>query len=133
MKKTELTCIMCPIGCAITVEEADDGTLTVRGNGCPRGDRYARQEVTNPTRVVTSVVRVEGAALPLCPVKTASPVPKATIPACLEAIRAVAVKTPVAIGDVLVEDLAGTGVALVATDNRAAALAPSAQGLGARG
>lgn len=118
MKTTDLTCIVCPVGCAIMVTENDDGTIIVKGNSCPRGERYARQEVVNPTRVITSTVRVEGAALPLCPVKTAAPVPKSAIPACLAVIRAVTVKAPIHIGDVIVDNLADTGVALVATDAR---------------
>lgn len=117
MKKTELTCIVCPVGCAITVTENDDGTLSVAGNGCPRGARYAKQEVTNPVRVVTSVVKVGGGAAPLCSVKTAEAVPKTAVAACIAAIREITVAAPVQIGDTVAEDLAGTGVRLVATAN----------------
>ena len=81
---------------------------------------YCRQEVTCPVRTVTSLVAIAGGEHPLCPVKTAQAVPKASIPAVLEALRALRVQAPVAIGDVLLKDIAGTGVDLVATAARAA-------------
>lgn len=118
MEPRNLTCIVCPMGCLLTVTEDADG-LHVSGNTCPRGEKYAVQEVTLPTRVITSSVKLTGGALPLCPVKTAAPVPKAMIPQCLQAIRAASAAAPVRIGQILVDDLAGTGVALVATANRA--------------
>ena len=112
---TTMTCICCPMGCTLRVSPKAGGGWTVTGNGCPRGAKYAVQEMEAPERVVTSTVRVEGGAAPLVAAKTARPVPKGSIPACLEAIRALAVPAPIAIGRVLAPDLAGTGVALVAT------------------
>ena len=112
---TEMTCICCPMGCRLTIAPKEGGGWTVTGNGCPRGAKYAVQEMEAPERVVTSTVRVEGGASPLVAAKTASPVPKGAIPACLDAIRALSVHAPVAVGQVLAPDLAGTGVALVAT------------------
>ena len=93
----------------------EGGGWTVTGNTCPRGAKYAVQEMEAPERVVTSTVRVEGGASPLVAAKTASPVPKGSVPACLDAIRALAVPAPVSVGQVLAPDLAGTGVALIAT------------------
>jgi CxxC motif-containing protein len=93
----------------------EGGGWTVEGNTCPRGAAYAIQEMEAPVRTVTSTVRVAGGAAPLCAVKTAGEVPKASIPACLEAVRAAVATAPVAVGDVIVADVAGTGVALVAT------------------
>ena len=118
METRNLTCIVCPMGCQMTVTRMPD-SIAVTGNTCKRGEVYAIQEVTLPTRVITSSVKVTGSDLPLCPCKTAGTVPKSQIPQCLEAIRTVTVAAPVKIGDVLVADLAGTGVALVATANRA--------------
>ncbi len=112
---TEMVCICCPMGCRLRVAPKEGGGWTVTGNSCPRGAKYAVQEMEAPERVVTSTVRVQGGAAPLVAAKTARPVPKASIPACLEAIRALAVPAPIAIGRVLAPDLAGTGVALVAT------------------
>ena len=113
--ETTMTCICCPMGCRLTIAPKEGGGWTVSGNSCPRGAKYAVQEMEAPERVVTSTVRVEGGAAPLVAAKTASPVPKASIPACLGAIRALAVPAPIAVGQVLAPDLAGTGVSLVAT------------------
>ena len=112
---TEMVCICCPMGCRLTVAPKDGGGWTVTGNSCPRGAKYAVQEMEAPERVVTSTVRVAGGAAPLVAAKTASPVPKGSIPACLAAIRSLSVSAPIASGQVLAPDLAGTGVALVAT------------------
>ncbi len=112
---TEMVCICCPMGCRLRVAPKEGGGWTVTGNSCPRGAKYAVQEMEAPERVVTSTVRVQGGAAPLVAAKTASPVPKGSVPACLDAIRALSVSAPVAAGQILAPDLAGTGVALVAT------------------
>ena len=75
MSTRELTCIGCPLGCAITVTMDGSTVTAVTGNTCPRGDAYARKEVTNPTRIVTSTVRVNGGIYPMANVKTASDIP----------------------------------------------------------
>lgn len=117
METRNLTCIVCPMGCQMTVTKLPN-SIAVTGHTCKRGEKYAIQEVTLPTRVITSSVKVTGSELPLCPCKTAGAVPKSKIPECLEAIRAITVAAPVRIGDVLAENLANTGVQLVATANR---------------
>lgn len=76
MSTRELTCIGCPLGCAITVTMDGSTVTAVTGNTCPRGDAYARKEVTNPTRIVTSTVRVKGGHLPDGNVKTPPHIPK---------------------------------------------------------
>ena len=113
----EMTCIICPMGCRLTCE-TDGDRITVSGNTCKRGEKYAIQEMTCPMRTVTSLIAVDGASLPLCPVKTAQQVPKAKIGEVLTALRAARVQAPVKLGDVLIADVAGTGVDIVATANR---------------
>lgn len=116
MKIRELTCIGCPLGCAVAVEIEENGQIAnVTGNTCKRGDDYARKEVTNPTRIVTSTVRVEGGTSDMVSVKTKTDIPKNKIFACMEGLKGVCVKAPVHIGDVIVENIAGTGVDVVAT------------------
>lgn len=110
-----LTCIRCPIGCQITVTLADGQVTKVVGNSCPRGAEYARNEVTHPMRTVTSTVRVRGGELPVVSVKTKTDIPKDRIFAVMKEINSVTAQAPVHIGDILKEDLAGTGVPLVAT------------------
>ena len=116
METKNLTCIGCPMGCALTVT-IDGGNITVAGNTCPVGANYAKKEVTNPTRVVTSSVRVNGADIARVSVKTACDVPKNKIFACMAEINKITVDAPVMIGDVIIENCAGTGVNVVATKN----------------
>lgn len=117
MEKKNLTCISCPMGCPLTVVMNHGEVVSVSGNTCKRGDVYARKEVTNPTRIVTSTVRVEGGSADMVSVKTREDVPKEKIFACVKALKDVSVKAPVHIGDVIIPNVAGTGVAIVATKN----------------
>lgn len=111
----ELTCICCPIGCALTVIIADDSSVTVTGNRCPRGAAYGEKEVTNPTRIVTSTVRVTGYPDAVVSVKTASDIPKGRIDDCMKALADVTVAAPIHVGDIILENVADTGVNIVAT------------------
>lgn len=115
MEKRNLTCIRCPLGCQVTVTLENNEIIEVTGNTCPRGDEYARKEVTNPTRVVTSIVRCEGGVLPVLSVKSKNDVPKGKIFDVLKEIKPVIVKAPIEIGDVIIADVAGTGVDIVAS------------------
>lgn len=115
MEKRELTCIGCPLGCAVQVTMENGAVVSVTGNTCPRGDAYARKEVTHPTRIVTSTVRVRGGVSPMVSCKTRSDIPKDKIFAVAAALKDVEAAAPVAIGDVLLPDAAGTGVDVIAT------------------
>lgn len=110
------------MGCPITVEMDGDEVVSVTGNTCKRGDVYARKEVTNPTRIVTSTVRVIGGKADMVSVKTKEDIPKGKIFDCVKALKGVEVEAPVRIGDVIVPDVAGTGVDIVATKNVARSL-----------
>lgn len=112
-----ITCINCPVGCRMTVQLSDSGEyLSVSGNTCPRGAKYARQECTAPERVITAVIPAEGSATPLS-VKTKQPVPKKMIFDVMAELRKVRVSPPVQIGQVIVENILGTGSDIVATRN----------------
>ena len=117
MEIRNLTCISCPMGCQITVEMDGNEVVSVTGNTCKRGDVYARKEVTNPTRIVTSTVRVIGGKADMVSVKTKEDIPKGKIFDCVKSLKGVEVEAPVYIGDVIVPDAAGTGVDIVATKN----------------
>ena len=117
MEKKELICIGCPMGCPLTVEMEGGAVLQVKGNTCPRGDAYGRKEVTNPTRIVTSTVRVAGGTLPMVSCKTRTDVPKGKIFDVARALKTVTVPAPVTIGQVLVDNVADTGVEIIATKN----------------
>ena len=117
METRELICINCPLGCSLTVTMENGTVKKEEGNTCPKGEAYGEKEVTNPTRIVTSSVRVEGGNLPVVSVKTASDIPKGMIAACAKALKSVCVKAPVHIGDVVLSDVCGTGVDMIATKN----------------
>ena len=113
----QLTCINCPIGCTVSVEMNGDSIVSISGNNCPRGEIYARSEITAPVRVVTSSVKVSGGSRTVVSVKTAKPIPKGKISDCVRDMKNISVEAPVAIGDIIVDNIADTGVALVATAN----------------
>ena len=111
----EMTCIVCPVGCRMEVTITDQ-TVKVSGNDCRRGELYAKDEAVAPKRVLTSVVKVVNQQR-LLPVKTVLPIPKAKIFLAMQEIQAIVVTPPVNIGQTIVSDIAGTGVALIATKN----------------
>ncbi len=117
MKTVNLTCIGCPLGCQLSVEMDGKEVVSVSGNTCKNGDKYAHKELTNPTRIVTSTVRVTGGTLAAVSVKTASDIPKDKIFPCMKALKEIEVSAPVTIGQVIVTDVAGTGVSIVTTKN----------------
>ena len=109
----ELICINCPRGCRLHV----DDDLNVTGNFCPRGVIYAKNELTHPVRTLTSTVKVQSTLERRLPVKSSSPLPKEKVFDAVKELDAVLVKTPIHIGDVVVENVAGTGVNIIATKN----------------
>ena len=117
METRELTCIGCPMGCMLTVTMENGEVSEVKGNTCPKGDIYARKEVVNPTRIVTSTVKITGGDKERISCKTANDIPKDKIFQVMKDIDAAVVQAPKYIGDVLVKDVAGTGIDVIATRN----------------
>lgn len=115
MEVKNLICINCPMGCPLTVEIEGKTVVRVSGNTCKRGEIYAEKEVTAPTRIVTSTVRVTGGTADMVSVKTKQDIPKEKIFACVRALRGIQVEAPVHIGETIIENVAGTGVEIVAT------------------
>ena len=106
--KKELTCIVCPIGCSLTVELSDGKVLSVSGNTCPRGKVYGETECTNPTRTITTTVKcVDGTIIP---VKTKDPIPKEKIFEAMKIINAATPVLPISVGDVIIDDVFGSKV-----------------------
>ena len=115
-KIRNLTCIVCPRGCQMVVTLADDGAvLKVEGNFCKRGDTYAKDECTNPRRTVTSTVKLQSGGV--LAVKTDKTVPKAMMFQVMAEINKAVAKDGTKIGDVIIEDVLGTGANVVATAN----------------
>lgn len=110
-----MTCIVCPMSCGLELDVADGRITEVRGNTCPRGRQYASQEFSNPTRSITSTVKVLGGVLPRLPVHTCGEVPRSKVQTCMDALKAVEVKAPVELGQVVLADIAGTGVDVVSS------------------
>lgn len=109
----QLICIVCPKGCHLSVDEENGYAVT--GNGCPRGAVYGKKELTHPTRVVTSTVRIKGAAFRRCPVKTDGDIPKELVSSAVELLDGVELSSPVRRGDVVLADVLGTGVDFIVT------------------
>lgn len=108
----ELICISCPKGCHLKVDEE---SLSVSGNSCPKGAEYGVNEVTNPVRIITSTVKVEGGDTAVVPVKTQKAIPKGLTMKCMEEINKITVEAPVKIGDIVIKNIFETGVDIVAT------------------
>ena len=118
-----LTCIVCPIGCALEIK--NDGTednLTVTGNRCARGTAYAIEEIKSPKRVVTATaficpdtIKSEVSSIRRVPVKTSVPCPREKIPALLQDIYKLKVSLPIELGDVLINNWNGEGIDIVTT------------------
>lgn len=113
--KKEMTCIVCPMGCSLTVETDQSGILRVSGNSCPRGDAYARAELTHPTRTLTTTVRLTDGRM--LPVRSAAPIPKEKLFEAMAQANRVIAWAPVQIGDRILSDLAETGIDLIAAGN----------------
>lgn len=117
METKNLICINCPMGCALTVEMDEDRVAGVSGNTCERGEAYAKKEMTDPTRIVTSTVRVVGGKSDMVSVKTKEDIPKGKIFECIKELKTVQVQAPIHIGDVVLTNVAGTGIDVIATKN----------------
>lgn len=109
----ELTCIICPRGCTLKVELEGKKILSVTGNSCPRGVKYAEDECINPQRTVTSTVRCEDGRV--IAVKTDRTIPKDKVFECMKMINSITASLPLSIGDVIIKDVFGANV--VATEN----------------
>jgi len=110
----ELICISCPMGCHLKVNTE---TKEVTGNTCKRGEIYGINEVTNPVRVITTTVKVKDGEFPVIPVKTKTPIPKELNFKAMEVLNSIEIEAPISMGDIIVKDILGTGVDVVATRN----------------
>ena len=113
--KRELTCIVCPIGCQLSVTIEDGVVTEVMGNTCPRGKQYAIDECTHPVRTITTTARTADGGV--IPVKTDRPIPKELMFDCMNEINRAIVTLPASIGDIVIENLLGTGANIIVTAN----------------
>jgi len=116
MKNTkELICINCPMGCLLEVEFDENGVTKVSNQGCKRGELYAIKEITDPRRIVTSIIPVIDGLEEMVSVKTATDIPKNKIQDCILALKGLKVHAPIEIGQVILENVAQTGIDIIAT------------------
>ena len=108
----EMMCIVCPVGCHISVNTE---TCEVKGNACPRGAVYGKEELTAPKRVVTSTVKIKNALDHRCPVKTETAIPKELNFKLMEELKKIELTAPVKRGDIVLENIFNTGVNVVVT------------------
>ncbi|MDP3730553.1 MAG: DUF1667 domain-containing protein [Candidatus Omnitrophota bacterium] len=111
----KITCIECPKGCLLSIDIENCRVVKVSGNECPKGEKYAVQEMENPMRIFTSAVLAEGLSLKMVPVRTDKPIPKGMLAAAMEEAKKIRLKSPVKSGSVIVEGFLGLGVNLFAT------------------
>ena len=117
MNTIDLTCISCPMGCALKLKMQDKEVIEVTGNSCKNGDIYGRKECTNPTRIVTSTVKVMGGTNRVVSVKTEKDIPKAQVFAAIKILQKLNLEAPVRMGDVIAENIFDTGINIIATSN----------------
>lgn len=112
--KRQITCIVCPKGCQMTVNNIN-GQYIVEGNSCIRGAKYGVDEVTSPKRMVTTTVRLQGSYLNMLPVKTSSSVPKGLVIEIMKILSTIKISAPVNVGDIIVKNILNTGVDIIST------------------
>ena len=111
----KITCIECPKGCILEVEIDGAKIIEIRGNDCPKGIAYAKAEIENPLRILTSSVQAEGLSLKMIPVRTDRPIPKDKLFEGMEEIKLIRIEKELGVGEVIIKDFLGLGVNLVAT------------------
>ena len=111
-----ITCIICPLGCAIEVEDKGDKDLIIRKYQCKRGQKYAEEEYLAPTRILATTVKIKNYIYPVIPVRTRGAVPKKLIFDCMNVLKTVEIEGPVKVGDVVVENILNSGIDIITTD-----------------
>lgn len=117
MEKREMICIVCPVGCRLEVVESteNESGYSVNGAACKRGEVYGVKELSNPTRTVTSTVKIKGGILPRIPVRTDKEIPKNKIFDCMKIINEIELEVPIKCGQVLVENILGLNVNIISS------------------
>jgi CxxC motif-containing protein len=119
MKKTkEFICTACPNGCGLSVNVENGKVISVVGNKCPRGIVYGKSEIENPVRPLTGTIKVKGSTkVAVVPVKSAKPIPKEKLLECAKELKYAVVEGGAKIGDVVLKNIFGTGIDIIATEN----------------
>ncbi|MDD5621887.1 MAG: DUF1667 domain-containing protein [Actinomycetota bacterium] len=117
MNIKKIICLGCPLACNINVEINKDEIMRVRGAKCKVGKKYAIQECKEPRRVLTTTIRTTEADRPLLPVRTGDSIPKESIAECMKIMSKKIISPTIKAGDIVIENISGTGVNVIATGN----------------
>jgi CxxC motif-containing protein len=113
--KREVVCLLCPMGCVINVYLKDDNIIKVTGNKCKRGIDFAKEEVINPKRILTTTLMINSSIFRRVPVRSSSPVPKDMVLNFVREIKKIKVKPPIKMGDIIVKNFMNTGADIIAS------------------
>lgn len=111
----KITCVSCPLGCELKVEVIDGKVASVTGNSCKRGIEYAKSEMLDPRRMLTTTVKLTDGVYPLVPVRTQAPIPKTLLKDSMESLKGIRLKAPVSMGQTIIPNLLNTGIPVIAT------------------
>jgi CxxC motif-containing protein len=111
----KIVCINCPLGCRLLVDKYGDGTIDVKGNECPRGVKYAEQEMVDPRRVLATTVKTVSHEIPRVSVRSREAIPLHLLFTAMKEINRYTLDHDVAVGEIVLENLAATGIPLIAT------------------
>jgi CxxC motif-containing protein len=114
-EKKQLTCIGCPMSCPLELTIVNGEISEITGYSCKKGEEYARQEYTAPVRMVSTTIACASGLWPRLPVKTVEGVPKGQVMAVVQELHALEIAAPVQVGQVILDDVAATGIAVVST------------------
>ncbi|MFW5998997.1 MAG: DUF1667 domain-containing protein [Halanaerobiaceae bacterium] len=117
LSRKKIICVACPKGCRVKIQAENGEIVNISGYSCKKGKDYAREEFLNPTRILPTTVRVKGGKFPLVSIKTEKPIPVNLIMKAMKKTAEIEVKAPVKCGDIVIKDILGTGVNMVATKN----------------
>jgi len=115
VEKKHFTCVTCPVGCEVDVEVKDSNIISMKGNRCDKVKEFVLQELKEPMRVFTTIVRIKGAKYAMLPVRTDKTIPKRLFKQAIEMLADINLQAPVHMSDVLVKDVAGSGANIIAT------------------
>ncbi len=111
-----MICVACPVGCRLSVEYEGAEVLSVEGNTCKRGIEYAKTEIINPTRTLTTTARLNGGRLPVIPVKSERPIPKKIMADCMKIINTLSLDAPVKMGQPVIFNILDSGINIITTN-----------------
>ena len=120
----DIICVTCPMGCTMHVVVADGQVQAVTGQSCKRGIAFAREEVLSPHRMLTTTVTVRNGTLPLAPVRSRSPLPKALLLPAAAELRKIVLCAPVQQGQLVTANILGSGIDIIASRDIASSDAP---------